>query len=425
MCYNNEIEDFSCFSRWRISITKTNEESKSSISLKWCVEIAKRFLPLFLYKAKRHKLSFSFKAGKGMQKKTKIALIILCTVIVVLAGVLILIIKPSGNEPVETVFQDNEIDNVTPTPELQEINEQDDEEVQEPEPEGLTNGQRYYKDLVAEGSKNILLIGQDAVYHAYDTIIVLSLDEKNKEIKLINFPRDAYIDYNDKILNQLREADPEKAKDNSIQKMNAAHAIGISLLYKYETGGKFGKVTFMNFWADLLDEVFGIPIDEYIIIQTDGFREIVDAFGGVYIDVPVYMHYEDPFQNLYIHIEPGPQRLYGEQAEGFVRFRQGYTPEGEFKTYSVYFRQKNQNAFLKAFFEQHVNLRNLGKLNDIVEIVKKNVRTSVNEWSDIVEYSKVAQKVLTGNYKQSTIIVECEENNQIIRGISYEILKTK
>ncbi|NLG88208.1 MAG: LytR family transcriptional regulator [Clostridiaceae bacterium] len=360
-----------------------------------------------------------------MQKKTKIALIILCSTIIVLSGVLILIIRPSGNEPTETVSTDEPIDDITPTPEPPVISEPDEETVQDPEPVGLTNGQRYYKDLVAEGSRNILLIGQDAVYHAYDTIIVVSLDEKNKEIKLINFPRDAYIDYNDKILNQLKEADPEKAKDNSIQKMNAAHAIAISILYKYETGGKFGKVTYMNFWADLLEEIFGITIDDYIIIRTEGFREIVDAFGGVYVDVPIYMHYEDPFQNLYIHLEPGYQLLNGEQAEGFVRFRQGYTPEGEFKTYSVYFRQKNQNAFLKAFYEQHVNLKNLGKLNDIVEIVKKNVRTSVNEWSEIVEYSKLAQKVLTGNYKYSATIVECEENPRLINGISYEILKTK
>jgi len=159
-----------------------------------------------------------------MQKKTKIALIILCSTIIVLTGILILIIRPFGNEPVETVFQDDETENITPTPEPLDIDGSEEEEVQEPEPEGLTNGQRYYKELVAEGSKNILLIGQDAVYHAYDTIIVVSLDEKNKEVKLINFPRDAYIDYNDKILNQLKEADPEKAKDNSIQKMNAAHA---------------------------------------------------------------------------------------------------------------------------------------------------------------------------------------------------------
>ena len=59
-------------------------------------------------------------------------------------------------------------------------------------------------------------------------------------MKLINFPRDAYIDYNDKILEQLKEANPEHAADPSIQKMNAAHAIAVDLKYKADSDGKFG-----------------------------------------------------------------------------------------------------------------------------------------------------------------------------------------
>ncbi len=358
-----------------------------------------------------------------MQKKTKIALLLLVASLVVLAVTLLFIIKPSGNEPVDFQPDDDPEITVTPTPEP-EFNEYGEEIIVPEEPKGLTNGQRYYKPLVEEGSKNILLIGQDAVYHAYDSIIVVSIDENTKTMKLINFPRDAYIDYNDKILNQLKEADPEKAADNSIQKLNAAHAIGISLRYKYDTGGKFGRVTYMNFWADLLEEVFGIPINDYIIVQTEGFRQIIDYFGGVEIDVPIYMHYEDPFQNLYIHLEPGIQVLNGEQAEGFVRFRQGYTIDGEFKTHSVYFRQQNQNLFIKEFFEQHVNLSNLGKLGNFVDIITSNVKTTVNEWSEIARYSSIMVKALKDKYQGSATIVECPKN-QIIRGISYEILKTE
>lgn len=362
----------------------------------------------------------------GLQKKTKFALLLLAISVVILSVVLIVVFFP--DQAVEVAQTDEPEVTITPEPTVTPVLEPEpSEEIVEQEPEeptGLTNDQKYYKTLVEEGSRNILLIGQDAVYHAYDTIIVLNIDDKNKTMKLINFPRDAYVDYNNKILNALREADPDKAKDASIQKMNAAHAIGISLKYQYETGGKFGKVTYMNFWADLLEEVFGIPIDDYIIIQTDGFREIVDFFGGVEIDVPMYMHYEDPFQNLYIHLEPGPKTLNGEEAEGFVRFRQGFTPEGEFKTYSVYTRQKHQNMFLKAFFEQHVNLSNLGKAGDFTNIIISNVKTSVNSTSEILKYVNVMQKVLRGKYENSSVIVECP-TNKVINGISYEILKTE
>lgn len=363
-----------------------------------------------------------------MQKKTKIALLLMTVSAVLLVVVLLIfVMTPSGSkEPDDdpgNVVAD--ISTVPTSPEITpSVDEGDDAAGEVVEHKGLTNDQKYYKPLVEENSKNILLIGQDAVYGAYDTIMVLSIDAKTKTMKLLNFPRDIYIDYNDKILNHLKEADPAHAADNSIQKLNAVHTIGISLKYKYETGGKFGKVTYMNFWADLLNEVFDIKVDDYVIIKTQGFRDIIDLFGGVEIDVPIYMHYEDPLQNLYIHIEPGPQVLYGEQSEGFVRFRQGFTPEGEFKTYSVYFRQQNQNKFLKAFFEQHVNLSNLGRAGELADVIAKNVKTSANEWSEILSYIKIGQKVLSEKYETSTTIVECSENKKI-RGIIYEMLRTE
>lgn len=357
----------------------------------------------------------------GMQKKTKIALLMLIVSVIIFSIVLAFVIQP-GNpaEAVQTVDEPPVTEAPTPTPEL--TVQEPDQEVPE-QPKGLTNGQKYYTSLVEKGSKNILLIGRDNVYGAYDAITVLNIDDKNKVMKLISFPRDTYVDYTDNILNQLKEADPEKYNDASIQKMNAAHAIGISIKYKYETG-KFGKVTNMNFWADLLEEVFDIVIDDYIIIQTSGFREIVDFFGGVEIDVPMYMHYEDPLQNLYIHLEPGLQRLNGEQAEGFVRFRQGYTRDGKYHSIPVTTRQKHTNMFLKAFFEQHVNLSNLGRIDEFMDVVVKNVKTSVNSTSEILQYSNIMQKAIRGKYETESIIVRCPEN-KIINGISYEILQTE
>lgn len=359
-----------------------------------------------------------------MQKKTKVALLLLTVSIIVFSIVLVFIIQPvNPAEAVQTIDEPPVTEAPSPTPAVavQEPNHQD--QMVPEQPKGLTNGQKYYEKLVEKGGKNILLIGRDNVYGAYDSITVLNIDDKNKVMKLISFPRDTYVDYNDNILNQLKEADLEKYNDPSIQKMNAVHAIGIAIKYKYETG-KFGKVTNMNIWADLLEEVFDIVIDDYIIIQTSGFREIVDFFGGVEIDVPMYMHYEDPLQNLYIHLEPGLQRLNGEQAEGFVRFRQGYTQEGKYHSIPVTTRQKHTNMFLKAFFEQHVNLSNLGRIDEFMDVVVKNVKTSVNSTSEILQYSNIMQKAIRGKYETESIIVRCPEN-KIINGISYEILQTE
>ncbi len=360
-----------------------------------------------------------------IKKRTKIALIMLFVSIVLFSVVILVFVKPIEEEPDDISQGDPKI-TTAPTPTPTPIPKDNNEEIAPPEPEGLTNNQKYYKTLVEPGSRNILLIGQDAVYHAYDSIIVLNIDDKNKTMKLINFPRDTYIDYNDKILKAFKEADPDNAADPSIQKLNAAHAIAISLSYGAEDGkfGQKGSTAYsMNFWAELLDEIFGIPIDDYLIIQTRGFREIINFFDGVYIDVPIYMNYEDPVQDLYIHLDPGHQLLNGEQAEGFVRFRQGYTPEGEFKTYSVYFRQKNQNEFLKAFFEQHVTLNNLARVGDFVDVISKNVKTSV-KGTEVFKYANVMQKIVRGKYEGTAEIIECPTNKNI-KGIIYEILKVE
>ena len=54
----------------------------------------------------------------------------------------------------------------------------------------------------------------------------------------------------------------------------------------------------------------------------NGFRNIIDAIGGVEFDVPIRMFYNDPEQNLHIDLQKGKQLLNGKKAEMLVRFRQ-------------------------------------------------------------------------------------------------------
>lgn len=75
---------------------------------------------------------------------------------------------------------------------------------------------------------------------------------------------------------------------------------------------------------DLLEDGLGIPVDFWAIVDLDGFSGIVDAVGGVEMDLTYDMDYEDPDQDLYIHLKKGVQTLNGDQAEQFVRFRYGY-----------------------------------------------------------------------------------------------------
>lgn len=286
----------------------------------------------------------------------------------------------------------------------------------------LTKGQKYYKPLVDKNDKNVLLIGEDASSGSWDTIIIASVSEKNKKIQIINFPRDIYIDYSDEVLSQLREKSPKLYEAKGFQKINAAHLVGARI--GYEAGkGYFGDSN-IDFLADLIEEVFGITIDDYGYVNTKGFREIVDLFGGVEIDVPIRMKYDDPVQDLHIDLQPGLQRLNGQQAEGFVRFRQGYDKNGVFRNYSDQFRKENQNKFIEAFFKQHVTLKNLGKVDDLSKLLSKNVRTSVSNVKSVAAYVNMLRKALNGDFVQESAVIECAES-KMIDGVFFDILKTK
>lgn len=284
----------------------------------------------------------------------------------------------------------------------------------------ITNGQKYYIPLSDSSDKNILLIGKDPTYSNFDTIIVVSINEENEKVRLIDLPRDIYIDYSEEILSSLKESARDFYMEKGSLKMNAAPVVGRKIRYSPEQKRFEGKSD-MNFLCDLIYEIFSIDVDDYISVETDGFREMVDYFGGVVVDVPYPMHYEDPTQDLYIHIEPGVQLLNGTQAEGFVRFRQGYTPDGRLVYYS---RADNTFLFLRNFFEQHVTLKNLGRVGKVYEIVRENSSTSVRSLGEAIQYAMLAKKIIENGYSIESVEIECR-GSKTVNGSLYSLIRTE
>jgi LCP family protein required for cell wall assembly len=261
---------------------------------------------------------------------------------------------------------------------------------------GLTNEITYSKELVSKGSKNILFIGSDRVSGLYDTIGILSIDKENEKLKLIMIPRDLYINYNEKVRHYLSLHG--KVNNAAFYKINAAHNIGPYL--KYE--GKFEPYS-MNFLADVIKEKFGIVVDDYVRINPDGFVKLVDLFGGVDIDVPIDMHYDDPFQDLSIHLDKGRQTLNGKQAEGFVRFRQGYDEEGELFQIGDVERKNNQIKFIKAFIKQHGTITNIDKIPVLTKTLNKNLKHSFGVGDIFTSYLGHAKDVIIKKYEIESI----------------------
>ena len=177
-----------------------------------------------------------------------------------------------------------------------------------------------------EGIYTFLIVGRDHVALNTDVIMIASFDVTNSRVTVIQIPRDTYVE---------RWGYPHKI--NSI--------FGIAYSDAYRTGSDDQTRDGMLELASTISENIGLPIDFYVMVNLEGFRNIIDVLGGVDIYVPFHMVYEDPEQDLYIDLPEGQTHLDGEKAEQFVRFRKGY--------YRADLGRLNaQRVFLSALAEQ-------------------------------------------------------------------------
>ncbi len=100
-------------------------------------------------------------------------------------------------------------------------------------------------------------------------------------------------------------------------------------------------------------------------------RILIDAMGGIDFDVPVDMDYDDPGQDLSIHVQKGYQHLNGYQTMGVFRFRNTYA-NGDIGRIDV------QHQLLKAMTSQFLKLHNIPNLNKLIDIYEKEVTTNLS-----------------------------------------------
>jgi LCP family protein required for cell wall assembly len=147
--------------------------------------------------------------------------------------------------------------------------------------------------------------------------------------------------------------------------------------------------------SDLLG---GVAIDRYVRINVQGVEKLIDALGGVTVNVPQDMKYQDDSQHLYINLKAGEQALNGNQALQFLRFR--YDSQGDIG------RIQRQQMFMRALAEQTLNPATIARLPKILSVIQANVDTnlSVEELLALVGYgaqtnrSNVQMLMLPGTF---------------------------
>lgn len=192
---------------------------------------------------------------------------------------------------------------------------------------------------------NIMLLGVNG--GMTDTIMIASFDMKAKHVDLISIPRDTYY------YRKGYEGAAEK-------KINAA--------YRKDP---------LNTAMAVSDVLMGMPIHYYAVIEYDGVEKIVDAVGGVPVDVPFTMRYRDPYAKppLNIYIEKGYQVLDGKKAVQFIRFRKGSGGTG-YRDGDLG-RVKTQQEFMKAAFKQFLSSDIVSSTKVIFENVDSDITMGI------------------------------------------------
>ena len=132
----------------------------------------------------------------------------------------------------------------------------------------------------------------------------------------------------------------------------------------------------MDRFLEHLSDLVGFTADCYAIVNLKALEKLVDCIGGVYYNVPRDMDYDDPLQDLYIHIPKGEQHLSGAEAVKVLRYRNGNNgtgyPNGDLG------RIATQMDFMKAISNQFLNLGNIPNLSAVIDVFVENTQTNLN-----------------------------------------------
>ncbi len=233
---------------------------------------------------------------------------------------------------------------------------------------------KYTKELPNQDSKivsnkslkdpfTILLMGVDSEADGLnastsfngDTLMMITFNPKTLNATMFSIPRDTYV--------------PIACNNNKYAKINSSAAYGTSCVIK------------------TIEQLTDVKIDYYVKINFKGVVDLVEALGGVDVEVeaPDYSAYIKAYKgkvceqnslrqfgDKLVCIDPGMQHLNGEQALAYARCRHAYLQ-------SDIARNKHQQAIIEAIARKAANKKNIGSLDKILGAISNNLDTNMAE----------------------------------------------
>lgn len=189
-----------------------------------------------------------------------------------------------------------------------------------------------------------------------DSMLLVRFDPRSKKVSLLSVPRDTYA----------------WVEGFGETKINEANRVG-------------GPALSAKTLSRLLD---GVRIDRYARVNILAVEKLIDALGGVTVYIPHDMKYTDNTQHLYIDLKEGEQRLNGEQALQFLRYR--YDGLGDIG------RIQRQQTFMRALMEQTLSPATVVKLPQILSVIQEYIDTNLSV-EEIVALTGFASQISREN----------------------------
>lgn len=227
---------------------------------------------------------------------------------------------------------------------------------------------------------SVLLVGvdeRDGDSGRTDTMVVLTVNPEMKSTKIMSIPRDTRAELIDKT----------DSDNDTISKMNHAYAYGG-----------------IGMTIDSIENFLNIPIDYYVKVNMEGFRDIVDSVGG--IDV----NNKYAFELDGVYLSKGEHHLDGEEALAYARMRKE-DPNGDFG------RQERQREVITKVIKKGASISSLTNYDEILKALSDNIETSLS-MQEIVSMQKSYLKAADTIEK-----VEIEGENETIDESWYFIVE--
>jgi LCP family protein required for cell wall assembly len=218
-------------------------------------------------------------------------------------------------------------------------------------------------DSIGGSRINVLVMGLDRrpregdAPARTDTIFILTIDPQGKTAGILGIPRDLWVEI------------PTKDGSGYLnERINTAYVLGE--MNDYDGGGP-------GLAMATIEHAIGVKVDHYVVIDFEGFREVIDAMGGVDVDVPTYLR-DDLYSETELpgdydpqEFEPGVQHMDGSRALAYARIRRGTSDLD---------RIQRQQRIMFAVMDKALSLNVFTNALDLWKQYKDAIDTDINDF---------------------------------------------